>query len=171
MCIKGRLTKMKCCEKCGQELDANTGLCPKCDKKKTSINPKKFKKRYIIIPVAFLLICTIVLLCFSTCNKISVPFVSNGFEEGKIEVKHCTYNDVSYKNNELFVKSQLLITPTSDYSYNDIESAVSGYNGKIVGYIEFTNDYQVEFSEMDYDSLNSTMESLEKRAKQHGYNA
>lgn len=60
MCIKGRLTKMKCCEKCGQELDANTGLCPKCDKKKTSINPKKFKKRYIIIPVAFLLICTIV---------------------------------------------------------------------------------------------------------------
>ena len=39
MCIKGRLTKMKCCEKCGQELDANTGLCPKCDKKKTSINP------------------------------------------------------------------------------------------------------------------------------------
>lgn len=162
MCIKGRLTKMKCCEKCGQELDANTGLCPKCDKKKTSINPKKFKKRYIIIPVAFLLICTIVLLCFSTCNKISVPFVSNGFEEGKIEVKHCTYNDVSYKNNELFVKSQLLITPTSDYSYNDIESAVSGYNGKIVGYIEFTNDYQVEFSEMDYDSLNSTMESLEK---------
>lgn len=84
MCIKGRLTKMKCCEKCGQELDANTGLCPKCDKKKTSINPKKFKKRYIIIPVAFLLICTIVLLCFSTCNKISVPFVSNGFEEGKI---------------------------------------------------------------------------------------
>lgn len=109
-----------------------------------------------------MLICTIVLLCFSTCNKISVPFVSNGFEEGKIEVKHCTYNDVSYKNNELFVKSQLLITPTSDYSYNDIESAVSRYNGKIVGYIEFTNDYQVEFSEMDYDSLNSTIESLEK---------
>ena len=111
----------------------------------------KNKKKIIIILVAILLVL-----------GIGVPFVSNGFEEGKIEVKHCTYDDVSYENNELFVKSQLLITPTSDYSYNDIESAVSGYNGKIVGYIEFTNDYQVEFSEMDYDSLNSTTESLEK---------
>ena len=89
---------MKYCGKCGREIDPNTGLCPKCDNKGKNNNLKKFKKRYIIIPVAILLVLTIVLLCFSIFNRINLPFISDSSNAGKIEVKHCTYDDVSYKN-------------------------------------------------------------------------
>lgn len=155
---------MKYCGKCGCELDSNTGFCPVCDKSQSSKNDKtkRFKKRFIIIPVALLLVCITVALCLTTCGKIDFLFKSGSSDNGKIEVKHCTYDDVSYKNGELFVKSQLLITASADYKYSDITNAVSEYNGQIVGYIEFTNDYQVEFSEMDYDTLNATQEELNK---------
>lgn len=155
---------MKYCEKCGCELDPNTGFCPMCDKSQLSKNDKtkRFKKRFIIIPVALLLVCITMALCLTTCGKIDFLFKSGSSDNWKIEVKHCTYDNVSYKNGELFVKSQLLITASADYKYSDIENAVSEYNGQIVGYIEFTNDYQVEFSEMDYDTLNATQEELNK---------
>lgn len=158
---------MKYCGKCGCELDPNTGFCPMCDKSQTSTNnkTKKFKKRFIIISVALLLVCITVVLCLTTCGKIDFLFKSGSSDNGKIEVKHCTYDDVSYKNGELFVKSQLLITASADYKRSDIENAVSKYNGQIVGYIEFTNDYQVEFPEMDYDTLNTTQEELNKILK------
>lgn len=158
---------MKYCGKCGCELDPNTGFCPMCDKSQTSTNnkTKKFKKRFIIISVALLLVCITVVLCLTTCGKIDFLFKSGSSDNGKIEVKHCTYDDVSYKNGELFVKSQLLITASADYKRSDIENAVSKYNGQIVGYIEFTNDYQVEFPEMDYDTLNATQEELNKILK------
>lgn len=155
---------MKYCGKCGCELDPNTGFCPMCDKSQSSTNDKtkRFKKRFIIIPIALLLVCITVALCLTICGKIDFLFKSDSLDNEKIEVKHCTYEDVSYQNGELFVKSQLLITAPTDYKYSDIENAVSEYNGQIVGYIEFTNDYQVEFSEMDYDTLKATQEKLNK---------
>lgn len=155
---------MKYCGKCGCELDLNTGFCPMCDKSQSSTNDKikRLKKRFIIISVALLLVCIMVVLCFTTCGKTDFLFKSDSSDNKKIEVKHCTYEDVSYKNGELFVKSQLLITAPAECKYSDIENAVSKYNGQIVGYIEFTNDYQIEFSEMDYDTLNATQEELNK---------
>lgn len=155
---------MKYCGKCGCELDPNTGFCPMCDKSQSSTNDKikRLKKRFIIIPVALLLVCIMVVLCFTTFGKTDFLFKSDSLDNEKIQVKHCTYEDVSYKNGELFVKSQLLITAPTEYKYSDIENAVSKYNGQIVGYIEFTNDYQVEFSETDYDTLNATQVELNK---------
>lgn len=49
---------MKYCGKCGREINPETGLCPKCDQQKN--NKKKINKKLIIIPIAILLICTII---------------------------------------------------------------------------------------------------------------
>lgn len=98
------------------------------------------------------------MLCKNSNGIISTNSAKN--DNGKIDVKLCTYEDVSYEDNTLFVKSQLLIAADAEYSYSDIEKIISKYNGKIVGYIEFTNDYQIEFDKMDYDTLNKTAELL-----------
>lgn len=49
---------MKYCGKCGRELNSENGLCSKCTQQKN--NKKKINKKLIIIPIAILLICTII---------------------------------------------------------------------------------------------------------------
>lgn len=78
----------------------------------------------------------------------------------KIEFKEFTNDDVTFENNERFIKNQLLITAADKFSYSDVEKAVGNYGGKIVGCIEFTNDYQVEFENADYNKLADTIKKL-----------
>ena len=78
----------------------------------------------------------------------------------KIEFKEFTNDDVTFENNERFIKNQLLITAAEKFSYSDVEKAVGNYGGKIVGCIEFTNDYQVEFENADYNKLADTIKKL-----------
>lgn len=59
------------------------------------------------------------LLCKNSNGIISTNSAKN--DNGKIDVKLCTYEDVSYEDNTLFVKSQLLIAADAEYSYSDIE--------------------------------------------------
>ena len=74
--------------------------------------------------------------------------------------KEFTNDDVTFENNERFIKNQLLITAAEKFSYSDVEKAVGNYGGKIVGCIEFTNDYQVEFENADYNKLADTIKKL-----------
>ena len=122
----------------------------------------KNRKIFIIMPIVLLLFCCALVPCFLLCKNSNGIISTNSAknDNGKIDVKLCTYEDVSYEDNTLFVKSQLLIAADAEYSYSDIEKIISKYNGKIVGYIEFTNDYQIEFDKMDYDTLNKTAELL-----------
>ena len=107
--------------------------------------------------LSFVLIITLLgnLFVLAGCNQ-----QSNENDMGKIEFKQFTNDDVSFENDTLFVKNQLLITAGEKYSYSDIEKAVSDYGGKIVGCIEFTNDYQVEFENADYNKLTEIMSDL-----------
>ena len=97
------------------------------------------------MPIVLLLFCCALVPCFLLCKNSNGIISTNSAknDNGKIDVKLCTYEDVSYEDNTLFVKSQLLIAADAEYSYSDIEKIISKYNGKIVGYIEFTNDYRV----------------------------
>lgn len=58
-----------------------------------------------------------------------------------------------------YVKNQILLTAKKGVTKEQVESIINGYQGKIVGYISPTNDYQVEFTrnyskaEMDNISL------------------
>lgn len=93
-------------------------------------------------------------LVFTGCNS------EKHGDLGKITFKEFTGDDIEYENDTLFVKSQLLITAPEKYTYSDVEKSVKKYNGNIVGCIEFTNDYQVEFTDADYDKLIEIKDNL-----------
>ena len=46
------------------------------------------------------------------------------------------------------------------FCYSDIEKTIIEYGGKIVGCIEFTNDYQIEFEGKDYNYLKTVKEMI-----------
>ena len=71
--------------------------------------------------LSFVLIITLLgnLFVLAGCNQ-----QSNENDMGKIEFKQFTNDDVSFENDALFVKNQLLITADEKYSYSDIEKAV-----------------------------------------------
>ena len=156
----------KYCGKCGQELNKDTGLCPKCNDELEIKKKKRINKKLIIIPVAVLLVFAIVftglnlfgVVRFSVSNNQTKSVSSDDF--GRVEFKDFTDDDVVFEDGELFVKNQLLITADKKYSYSDVEEAVKNHGGEIVGSVEFTNDYQVEFSEITLNELNSKKSNL-----------
>ena len=66
------------------------------------------------------------------------------------------YGDVHY------VEGQILVVGAADATFSQIEALLAGYGGEIVGYISFTNDYQVDVSgDYDYEGLVALCEELE----------
>ena len=56
-------------------------------------------------------------------------------------------DDIEYHNNMSFVRNQLLVTADKSASFDEIKSLAESINASIVGYIELTNDFQIEFNE------------------------
>ncbi len=55
-------------------------------------------------------------------------------------------DDIVYAGDGIYcVKNQLILTANEGISYNDVEELMKTYDASIVGYIELTNDYQIEF--------------------------
>ena len=102
------------------------------------------KKLVVLVIVLSLLFS---MLLFSGCDE------NTENSDGRLSFKEFTNEDIEFENNTMYIKNQLLITAPDDYSYSNIEKDVNKYNGKIVGCIELTNDYQVEFPEADYEKL------------------
>lgn len=70
-----------------------------------------------------------------------------------------TEEDVVYEDSELFVDSQLLLTAVSGTKTSTIEKLIKDAGGKIVGYIEISDDYQIEFPEgKTLDELNQLVD-------------
>ena len=116
---------MKYCGKCGRKLDTEKGLCPNCDKKQmigNTNNAKPFNKKFVLVPVAIVLVCAIITSVLFVTGVISLS--PNDKTGGKVEFKDFTEKDVVFENNELFVKNQLLITADNKYNYNDVKNAV-----------------------------------------------
>lgn len=62
-----------------------------------------------------------------------------------------------------FVDNEILITGQENTTKEEIEQIISEINGDIVGWIEITNDYQIEVSEaMTTSELNEIVEQLNK---------
>ncbi len=71
--------------------------------------------------------------------------------------------DVILDEEAPYVDSQLLLTAAPGVSYREVRSLVRGYGGKIVGYISFSNDYQIDFPKgKDYAQLMSAAGELEE---------
>ena len=79
--------------------------------------------------------------------------------DGRLSFKEFEEADIAFDGAFGYVKEQLALTADEKYSYDDVEKIVKENGGEIVGCIEFTNDYQLEFSGTDYDGL------LEKKEK------
>ena len=71
------------------------------------------------------------------------------FDIGEIYFKDIESDeDVGYDENGIsFVRNQLLLTAHFGVSYETVNKLVDELNAEIVGFIELTNDYQLEFNE------------------------
>ena len=82
-------------------------------------------------------------------------------ESGSFEAyyQEFTDEDVLFQDNELFVDSQLLLTTKSGTEKKTIETLAEEYGGEVVGYIEISDDYQIDFSAgKTLDELNAIAE-------------
>ncbi len=154
------------CFNCGKENKDGINYCAYCgvslydDRKNIKSGIKDlFKNKYIkvISIILAILIPAVTVVGVLAANGV---FNNGNLLTGRIEFKDFTKDDIAFENNELFVKNQLLITADKKFSYSDVEKIVSEYKGKIVGSVEFTNDYQVEFEGKNFDYLITAKEML-----------
>lgn len=136
---------------------------------------KQQKKKTDIMKLVVIMIISLAgiisaLFLLTYFRIINIPFITSILSSMVIDnsnenVSEITFQDfdekdIAFDNGELYVKSQLLITADSSFTYDDIKKAVMNYGGNIVGAIQFTNDYQIEFDNKSYDELNNIAESL-----------
>lgn len=71
-------------------------------------------------------------------------------------------DEIEYDGNGIYyVRSQMLLTANDGVSFNEVEALAQSLNAEIVGYIELTNDYQLEFNtEMTADELYLLIDEL-----------
>ena len=93
-------------------------------------------------------------------NNSSLTNAEQTESSSRIEFKSFSDEEIAFENNTAFVNSQLLMTVDKKYTYDDVNNQVEQLNGKIVGCIEFTNDYQVEFENADYNKLSDIQKQL-----------
>lgn len=92
--------------------------------------------------------------------KIKNYFINGGDVNGDISddsdenVGRIFYKDLSSKEDLIYdsegncyVKNQILLTARSGISFETVSNFAKQIDGKIVGYIELTNDYQIEFDD------------------------
>ncbi len=71
-------------------------------------------------------------------------------------------DDIEYTSNDFsFIKNQLLLMADDNITYQEMSDIVRELNAEIVGYIDISNEYQIEFnSNTNIDYLNSVMNQL-----------
>lgn len=98
------------------------------------------KKKFIVIGAVLLAVCMLiaVIICLiirGKQNKQPNTFIN---DVGKDEI-------VDDGRGMAYVDAQLLLTAAEDIPYKEIERLVGSYGGKIVWFIELSNDYQLLF--------------------------
>lgn len=71
-------------------------------------------------------------------------------------------DEVDYDGNGIFfVRNQILLTANDGVQFGTVSSLAAEYGAEIVGYIELTNDYQIEFkNDVTADYLYQTIDEL-----------
>lgn len=85
----------------------------------------------------------------TTPDAMPEPDDSDFIDIGEIYFKDITDNsEVANDGNGIdYVKNQFLLTACDGISFDVVEDLAETYNGEIVGYIELTNDYQIEITQ------------------------
>ena len=83
---------------------------------------------------------------------------------GEIRWKNVTSDDeIVFADDEGYyiVKNQILLSCDDSVSYDDVAALADAYDAEIVGYIQITNDYQLEFpADTDMDDLREIIAAL-----------
>lgn len=72
-------------------------------------------------------------------------------------------DDIAYDNDgERYFRNQIIIMASENAVYEDIENFSHTISADIVGYIELTNEYQLEFSyDVDFDFISDILQKIE----------
>ena len=152
------------CTNCGKKNKMPVSFCLYCgspisvDEDKTE-NQNKHRLLPVIAIISIVLslaIITGVLLGTGV-----IPIGSGNRKIGRIDYKDFTEEDIIFENNRMYVDNQLLITADEQYNYNEVKKIVARYGGEIVGCIEFTNDYQIEFEGSSFRKLSEIRNNLQ----------
>lgn len=103
--------------------------------------------------VVALFLCTAVIVSCMGCSKFTETEGGTVSEQKEVEfvayAAPLTEDDIGNENGMFYAISRVLLTANADATYEEIENLISDYKGDIVGYISFTNDYQVRFENKD----------------------
>lgn len=116
------------------------------------VEQKKIKVYLYIKSIMAYLVFTTLILCFTGCSK---------DKETIIVPKDMSISeaDINYEEGQLIVDSQIVLTST-EAKYKTIEKLVKKKEGKIIGYIPFSGDYQIDFPDgKTYEELKGIIET------------
>ena len=111
-----------------------------------------------------------------TCNnknltlKSIISYLFDGSTSDKNKVGEISYKQIDSKHivydeaeKIYYIDNRLLLTAVEGSSKSNIESLIANYQGKIVGCIELTDDYQIEFdNKMTKEQLQNIVDILKK---------
>lgn len=104
----------------------------------------------------------------------SIVFVMMYLKQDKDEVmsdnseKEYYYQEIDdgrvlEKDGLYYVDAQILLVASESALFDDVEKLVSDYDGEIVGYLSFTNDYQIDLSgDYSYEELKNLCTKIEQ---------
>lgn len=80
----------------------------------------------------------------TSTNTENTEFLVDGLEDlGEMYYKPSNVSEFDYYEGLYFVKNQFLLTAKEDVSVTQVEDFISNYDGKIVGRIQISDEYQV----------------------------
>lgn len=85
-------------------------------------------------------------------------------DDGIYYKKTTNVDDVAYDNLGFgYIKNQLILTIEDNWTFQNVENYVASLDAKIVGYIDITNEYQIEFiNEKTYEELKNDITQLKQ---------
>ena len=153
------------CEYCGTQLAkpqaAMNNSAPakqKKEKAKKASSKKEEGGRNMVLLAGLI---ALIIMSIATGVLIVVGLMNRDSGNGKSYYKSFKESDVVFPDDgEAYVESQLLITVDDSTTEDDLKKVIKSYGGKIVGFNEVTNTYQVEFSKKKGDDLLDLKEEI-----------
>ena len=135
------------------------------------MNLKK-SKLFIIIVTIFSLLLANIILCFSLFIFEPVSYKSPDLElsdfsfnlynkydydlNSEFYIKQISHDDIIASDDDIrikYVKDTIILIADDSASYNDIQELADMYHGKICGYVDVIDFYQIDFDEFSYNEL------------------
>lgn len=117
------------------------------------------KKRKMLL-ISLVLLVTAFFIFFNNMNKKNKILNDEDIYNEKFYHKELDEKMIGYNKDNFKIVTNQIILETDKSLKKDIENIIKKYGGKIVGYIEITHTYQIEFDKVK--NLEEIKEKLEK---------